>query len=104
MVTAGEMLRNKEAFILAVQEHMNVDPAALLVLMDAPLPNNTEVSQDLHVMSFTISALFVAALWCLLFDIFALIIQGFIFLQNNEHTCNSVIAGQMDLSDQIKSN
>ncbi|PWA31216.1 hypothetical protein CCH79_00002910, partial [Gambusia affinis] len=43
VVTAGEMLRNKEAFILAVQEHMNVDPAALLVLMDAPLPNNTEI-------------------------------------------------------------
>ncbi|XP_032422830.1 ATP-binding cassette sub-family A member 12 [Xiphophorus hellerii] len=43
VVTAGEMLRNKEAFILAVQEHMNIDPAALLVLMETPLPNNTEI-------------------------------------------------------------
>uniref|UniRef100_A0A0S7EWI0 ABCAC n=4 Tax=Poeciliopsis prolifica TaxID=188132 RepID=A0A0S7EWI0_9TELE len=43
VVTAGDMLRNKEAFILAVQEHMDVDPAALLVLMETPLPSNTEI-------------------------------------------------------------
>ncbi|XP_015235444.1 PREDICTED: ATP-binding cassette sub-family A member 12 [Cyprinodon variegatus] len=42
VVTFGEMLRNKEAFIQAVHEHMNVDPEALLVLMETPLPNNTE--------------------------------------------------------------
>uniref|UniRef100_A0A3Q2QFZ9 ATP binding cassette subfamily A member 12 n=1 Tax=Fundulus heteroclitus TaxID=8078 RepID=A0A3Q2QFZ9_FUNHE len=42
-VTFGEMLRNKEAFLQAVQDHMNVDPAALLVLMDTPLQNNTEM-------------------------------------------------------------
>lgn len=49
VVTVGELLRNKEAFTQAVQEHMNVDPAALLLLMETPLPNNTEVSQELHV-------------------------------------------------------
>ncbi|MED6294396.1 hypothetical protein CHARACLAT_020626, partial [Characodon lateralis] len=32
-----------EAFIQAVQEHMNIDPAALLVLMETPLLNNTEI-------------------------------------------------------------
>ncbi|KAM4561502.1 glucosylceramide transporter ABCA12 [Fundulus diaphanus] len=43
VVTFGEMLRNKEAFLQAVQDHMNVDPAALLVLMDTPLQNSTEM-------------------------------------------------------------
>ncbi|KAK5610039.1 hypothetical protein CRENBAI_014318, partial [Crenichthys baileyi] len=43
VVTLGEMLRNKEAFIQAIQEHMNIDPAVLLVLMETPLLNNTEI-------------------------------------------------------------
>uniref|UniRef100_A0A3B3UCG3 ATP binding cassette subfamily A member 12 n=1 Tax=Poecilia latipinna TaxID=48699 RepID=A0A3B3UCG3_9TELE len=43
LVTAGDMLRDKEAFILAVQEHMDVDPAAFVALMETPLPNNTEI-------------------------------------------------------------
>ncbi|TDH06959.1 hypothetical protein EPR50_G00119390 [Perca flavescens] len=40
VVTVGEMLRNKTAFLVDVQQHMYFDPAALLVLMDTTVPNN----------------------------------------------------------------
>ncbi|XP_032384919.1 ATP-binding cassette sub-family A member 12 isoform X2 [Etheostoma spectabile] len=40
VVTVGEMLRNKTAFLVDVQHHMHFDPAALLLLMNTTLPNN----------------------------------------------------------------
>lgn len=46
VVTVGELLRNKTAFVLDVQQHMDFDPAALHLLMETMQPNNNlEVSQ-----------------------------------------------------------
>ncbi|XP_070770245.1 uncharacterized protein abca12 [Enoplosus armatus] len=42
-VTVGEMLRNKTAFVVDVQQHMAFDPAALHLLMETTLPNNNLV-------------------------------------------------------------
>ncbi|XP_008296369.1 ATP-binding cassette sub-family A member 12 [Stegastes partitus] len=39
-MTVGEMLKNKTAFVLDVERHMNFDPAALHLLMNTTLPNN----------------------------------------------------------------
>ncbi|XP_042350102.1 glucosylceramide transporter ABCA12 [Plectropomus leopardus] len=40
VVTVGEMLRDKTAFIMDVQQHMDFDPVALHLLMETTLPNN----------------------------------------------------------------
>ncbi|XP_047193227.1 glucosylceramide transporter ABCA12 isoform X2 [Scophthalmus maximus] len=40
VVTVGELLRNKTAFVLDVQRHMDFDPAALYLLMGTVVPNN----------------------------------------------------------------
>ncbi|XP_068429142.1 uncharacterized protein abca12 [Clinocottus analis] len=40
VVTVGELLNNKTAFLLDVQQHMDFDPAALHLLMETMLPNN----------------------------------------------------------------
>nr|XP_054603018.1 glucosylceramide transporter ABCA12 isoform X2 [Nothobranchius furzeri] len=40
VVTFGKMLRNQTAFILAAEQHLNVDPAALALLMEAPFPTS----------------------------------------------------------------
>ncbi|XP_017279339.1 ATP-binding cassette sub-family A member 12 [Kryptolebias marmoratus] len=40
VVTFGDMLRDKAAFILAAQQHLGIDPAALLLLMETPFPNS----------------------------------------------------------------
>nr|XP_046260291.1 glucosylceramide transporter ABCA12 [Scatophagus argus] len=40
VVTVGEMLRNKTAFIADVQQRMAFDPAALNLLLETTLPNN----------------------------------------------------------------
>ncbi|KAM3607617.1 uncharacterized protein V6R79_010758 [Siganus canaliculatus] len=42
-VTVGEILRNKTAFILGVQQHMALDPAALRLLLGTTLPNSNLV-------------------------------------------------------------
>lgn len=45
VVTVGEMLRNKTAFIADVQKHMDLDPAFLHTFLETPVPNNNlEVS------------------------------------------------------------
>ncbi|XP_070694461.1 uncharacterized protein abca12 [Pempheris klunzingeri] len=43
LVTVGEMLRNKTAFVADVQEHMHFDPVALHLLLETTLPNNNLV-------------------------------------------------------------
>ncbi|XP_051259487.1 uncharacterized protein abca12 isoform X9 [Dicentrarchus labrax] len=43
MVTVGEILRNKTAFFVDVQQHMDYDPAALNLLLETTLPNNNLV-------------------------------------------------------------
>ncbi|XP_070831676.1 uncharacterized protein abca12 [Chaetodon trifascialis] len=43
MVTVGEILRNKTAFIADVHQHMDFDPAALHLLLETTLPNNNLV-------------------------------------------------------------
>ncbi|XP_044222425.1 glucosylceramide transporter ABCA12 [Thunnus albacares] len=40
VVTVGELLRNKTAFVLDVQKHMDFDPTVLTLLMETALPNN----------------------------------------------------------------
>ncbi|XP_044072836.1 LOW QUALITY PROTEIN: glucosylceramide transporter ABCA12 [Siniperca chuatsi] len=42
-VAVGEMLRNKSAFAVDVQQHMDFDPTALHLLMETTLPNNNLV-------------------------------------------------------------
>ncbi|XP_035533108.1 ATP-binding cassette sub-family A member 12 [Morone saxatilis] len=43
VVTVGEILRNKTAFFVDVQQHMDYDPAALHLLLETTLPNNNLV-------------------------------------------------------------
>ncbi|XP_040913792.1 ATP-binding cassette sub-family A member 12 [Toxotes jaculatrix] len=50
VVTVGEMLRNKTAFVLDIQQHMDFDPAALYVLMETTLPNN-----NLEILSWLVN-------------------------------------------------
>ncbi|XP_059199203.1 glucosylceramide transporter ABCA12 [Centropristis striata] len=50
VVTVGEMLRNKAAFIADVQKHMAFDPAALQLLMETTLPNN-----NLEILSWLVN-------------------------------------------------
>ncbi|XP_049449723.1 glucosylceramide transporter ABCA12 isoform X17 [Epinephelus fuscoguttatus] len=50
VVTVGEMLRDKEAFIMEVQQRMNFDPAALHLLMATTLPNN-----NLEILSWLVN-------------------------------------------------
>ncbi|KAM9347110.1 glucosylceramide transporter ABCA12 [Symphorus nematophorus] len=40
VVTVGEMLRNKTAFIVDVRQHMDFDPAVLHLLLETTIPNN----------------------------------------------------------------
>uniref|UniRef100_A0A673B806 ATP-binding cassette, sub-family A (ABC1), member 12 n=1 Tax=Sphaeramia orbicularis TaxID=375764 RepID=A0A673B806_9TELE len=49
-VTIGEMLQNKTAFILDVQQYMGLDQAALYLLMETPLPNN-----NLQILSWLVN-------------------------------------------------
>uniref|UniRef100_A0A8C3AW17 ATP binding cassette subfamily A member 12 n=1 Tax=Cyclopterus lumpus TaxID=8103 RepID=A0A8C3AW17_CYCLU len=50
VVTVGELLRNKTAFVLDVQQHMDFDPAALRLLMETMLPNN-----NLEILSWLVN-------------------------------------------------
>ncbi|KAL7385149.1 hypothetical protein ABVT39_016568 [Epinephelus coioides] len=50
VVTVGEMLRDKEAFIMEVQQRMNFDPATLHLLMATTLPNN-----NLEILSWLVN-------------------------------------------------
>ncbi|XP_031714357.1 ATP-binding cassette sub-family A member 12 [Anarrhichthys ocellatus] len=50
VVTVGEMLRNKTAFVLDVQQHMDFDPAALRLLMETMLPND-----NLEILSWLVN-------------------------------------------------
>uniref|UniRef100_A0A3Q1F1V9 ATP-binding cassette, sub-family A (ABC1), member 12 n=1 Tax=Acanthochromis polyacanthus TaxID=80966 RepID=A0A3Q1F1V9_9TELE len=49
-MTVGDMLRNQTAFVLDVERHMNLDPAALQLLMDTTLPNN-----NLEILSWLVN-------------------------------------------------
>uniref|UniRef100_A0A3Q1B3N0 ABC transporter domain-containing protein n=1 Tax=Amphiprion ocellaris TaxID=80972 RepID=A0A3Q1B3N0_AMPOC len=49
-MTVGDMLRNKTAFVLDVQQHMNFAPAALHLLMNTTLPNN-----NLEILSWLVN-------------------------------------------------
>lgn len=48
VVTVGEMVRNKTAFIADVQQHMKFDPAALQLLLESAVPNNNLVVSQRH--------------------------------------------------------
>ncbi|XP_041858132.1 ATP-binding cassette sub-family A member 12 isoform X2 [Melanotaenia boesemani] len=50
VVTVGDMLRNKTAFVLAVQQHMAFNPTALHLLMETALPNN-----NLEILSWLVN-------------------------------------------------
>ncbi|KAK5861274.1 hypothetical protein PBY51_022684 [Eleginops maclovinus] len=50
VVTVGEMLRNKTAFLIDVQKHMDFDPAGLHLLMETILPNN-----NLEILSWLVN-------------------------------------------------
>ncbi|XP_071316090.1 ATP-binding cassette sub-family A member 13 [Trachinotus anak] len=50
VVTVGEMLRNKTAFVLDVQQHVDFDPTALYLLMGTILPNN-----NLQILSWLVN-------------------------------------------------
>nr|XP_019945693.1 PREDICTED: ATP-binding cassette sub-family A member 12 [Paralichthys olivaceus] len=49
-VTVGELLRDKADFVQDVQRHMDFDPAALQLLMDAVVPNN-----NLEILSWLVN-------------------------------------------------
>ncbi|XP_068590097.1 glucosylceramide transporter ABCA12 [Cebidichthys violaceus] len=49
-MTVGEMLRNKTAFLLDVQQHMDFEPAALHLLMETVLPND-----NLEILSWLVN-------------------------------------------------
>ncbi|XP_060944020.1 uncharacterized protein abca12 [Limanda limanda] len=50
VVTVGELLRDKAAFVQDVQRHMDFDPAALHLLMGAVVPNN-----NLEILSWLVN-------------------------------------------------
>ncbi|XP_033990287.1 uncharacterized protein abca12 isoform X2 [Trematomus bernacchii] len=50
VVTVGELLRNKTAFLVDVQKHMDFDPDALHLLMETILPNN-----NLEILSWLVN-------------------------------------------------
>lgn len=46
-VTIGDMVRNKTAFLLELQQQPGFEPAVVILLTDAALPNNNlQVSQE----------------------------------------------------------
>lgn len=51
VVAVGELLRNKTAFLMDVQRHMDFDPAALRLLLETTLPNNNLVVSQGHPQS-----------------------------------------------------
>ncbi|XP_062287286.1 glucosylceramide transporter ABCA12 [Scomber scombrus] len=50
VVTFGELLRNKTAFVLDIQKHMDFDPTALTLLMASTLPNG-----NLQILSWLVN-------------------------------------------------
>ncbi|KAM7380664.1 hypothetical protein PAMP_003942 [Pampus punctatissimus] len=50
LVTVGEMLENKTAFVLDVQKYMDFEPTVLTLLMETPLPNN-----NLQILSWLVN-------------------------------------------------